>query len=102
MEQPEGAAMAEGAAFLKIVSPFYFLIATKLVSDGVLRGSGMMRQFMIGTLTDMIVRVILVYILSAIFGSVGIWLAWPFSFVCGTALSLCFYSKGIWKDAVEA
>jgi len=101
MEQPDGAAMAEGARFLMIVSPFYFLISTKLVSDGVLRGSGMMRQFMFGTLTDMIVRVLLVYVLSSVFGSIGIWLAWPFSFVCGTALSLYFYRGGVWKDAKE-
>lgn len=102
MEQPEGAAMAEGAAFLKIVSPFYFFIATKLVSDGVLRGSGMMRQFMIGTLADMIIRVSLVYVLSSFLGSLGIWLAWPLSFVCGTCLSLYFYSKGIWKESSAA
>ena len=101
MEQPDGDAMAQGAAFLRIVSPFYFLIATKLVSDGVLRGSVMMRQFMFGTLTDMIVRVILVYVLSTFLGSIGIWLAWPFSFVCGTALSLWFYSGGIWKNTPE-
>lgn len=102
MEDPSGEAVAQGAAFLKIVSPFYFVIAAKLVSDGVLRGSGMMRQFMIGTLTDMIVRVVLVHILSGIFGSVGIWLAWPFSFMLGTTLSLWFYRGGVWKNEKEA
>jgi Na+-driven multidrug efflux pump len=35
-------AIMEGVTFLKIVSPFYFLIAVKLVFDGILRGSGMM------------------------------------------------------------
>lgn len=99
MEQPDGAAMTEGMTFLKIVSPFYFLIAIKLVSDGVLRGSGMMKAFMIGTFTDMALRVTLVYILSDVFGSLGIWLAWPGSWVMGTILSVLFYRNGVWKDS---
>jgi len=101
MERPDGAAMVEGMTFLKIVSPFYALIAIKLVSDGVLRGSGMMRAFMIGTFADMLLRVVLVFILSGFFGSMGIWLAWPGSWVMGTILSVCFYRGGVWKDARE-
>jgi len=101
MERPDGAAMTEGMNFLKIVSPFYFLIAIKLVSDGVLRGSGMMKAFMIGTFADMALRVIFVHILSAILGSLGIWLAWPGSWVMGTILSVSFYRRGIWKDSTE-
>ena len=93
--------MVEGMTFLKIVSPFYALIAIKLVSDGVLRGSGMMRAFMIGTFADMLLRVVLVFILSGFFGSMGIWLAWPGSWVMGTILSVCFYRGGVWKDARE-
>ena len=42
LESPTGAAMDTGVLFLRIVSPFYFIVAAKLVSDGVLRGAGMM------------------------------------------------------------
>lgn len=101
MEHADGSAMEEGSMFLRIVSPFYWIIAIKLVSDGVLRGSGMMKPFMIGTFTDMFLRVVLVYILSAILGSVGIWLAWPGSWVVGTIISVLYYRGGIWKDAPE-
>lgn len=97
MKQAEGAALAEGSLFLRIVSPFYFLIAVKLVSDGILRGSGMMRQFMIGTFVDMFLRVMFAFVLSPYLGSVGIWLAWPGSWVVGTILSVSFYRKGIWS-----
>jgi Na+-driven multidrug efflux pump len=101
MEHTDGSAMEEGRVFLRIVSPFYFMIAIKLVSDGVLRGSGMMKPFMIGTFTDMFLRVVLVYILSSILGSVGIWLAWPGSWLMGTIISVWYYRCGIWKDALE-
>ena len=101
MEQQNGAAMAEGTAFLRIVSPFYFLIAVKLVSDGVLRGSGMMRQFMIGTFLDMFLRVMLAYLLSARLGSIGIWLAWPGSWCIGTILSVRYYRQGVWSKKSE-
>ena len=77
MESPSEMAILSGSYFLKIVSPFYFLIAVKLITDGILRGTGSMKQFMIATFTDLILRVILVMILSKPFGYVGIWASWP-------------------------
>ena len=93
MDSPGGEAMNVGIQFLRIVAPFYFVVSAKLVTDGVLRGSGMMRQFMIATFTDLILRVALAYVLSEMLGSVGIWLAWPIGWIVGTMLSLIFYHK---------
>ena len=42
MNEPSAEAMDTGVQFLRIVSPFYFIVSTKLVSDGVLRGAGLM------------------------------------------------------------
>lgn len=61
MENPTGGAMKAGMAFLKIVSPFYFIISLKLLADGLLRGSSAMIGFMVSTFTDLILRVILAY-----------------------------------------
>ncbi len=91
MDSPSGEAMNVGIQFLRIVAPFYFVVSAKLVTDGVLRGSGMMRQFMIATFSDLILRVVLAKQLSGMLGSVGIWLAWPIGWVVGTVLSLLFY-----------
>ncbi len=46
LKSATGLALESGVSFLRIVSPFYFVVASKLVSDGVLRGSGQMKQFM--------------------------------------------------------
>lgn len=93
MDSPGGEAMNVGIQFLRIVAPFYFVVSAKLVTDGVLRGSGMMRQFMIATFSDLILRVVLAKQLSGMMGSVGIWLAWPIGWIVGTVLSLVFYRK---------
>ncbi|MBQ3192710.1 MAG: MATE family efflux transporter [Oscillospiraceae bacterium] len=95
MDSPGGEAMNVGIQFLRIVAPFYFVVSAKLVTDGVLRGSGMMRQFMIATFSDLILRVVLAKQLSGILGSVGIWLAWPIGWIVGTILSLLFYYRNV-------
>lgn len=65
VESLNGKAMEVGLLFLRIVAPFYIIIAAKLVADSVLRGTGMMRQFMISTFTDLALRVILALLLCS-------------------------------------
>lgn len=86
-----------GVIFFKIVTPFYFLICIKLISDGVLRGSGCMGQFMVSTFADLLLRVLLAFVFSSFWGSVGIWISWPVGWTIGTGLSTAFYKKGSWK-----
>ncbi|MGN1084129.1 MAG: MATE family efflux transporter, partial [Lachnospiraceae bacterium] len=77
LDNPSGTAMDVGVEILRILSPFYFVVSAKLAADGVLRGAGMMKEFMIATFTDLILRVALAGILSGILGTTGIWIAWP-------------------------
>lgn len=86
-------AMETGRQFLLIVSPFYVVIATKLIADGVLRGSGLMKEFMISTFSDLILRVILAAVLSERLGTVGIWISWPIGWTTAMILSLAFAAK---------
>ena len=88
-----------GVEFLKIVSPFYMIISLKLISDGILRGAGAMKAFMAATFSDLILRVVLAYLFSGIWGATGIWLSWPVGWLIGTALSLGFYFSGVWKKS---
>ncbi|MDY4971247.1 MAG: MATE family efflux transporter [Lachnospiraceae bacterium] len=93
MDQGTAEAIQAGTQFLRIVSPFYPVVSTKLIADGVLRGAQAMRQFMAATFTDLILRVALVYVLSGIYGVIGIWCAWPVGWFIGTLVSICFYRK---------
>ena len=99
LENPTPNALQTGIQFLCILSPFYFVVSAKLVADGILRGAGMMNQFMIGTFSDLILRVVLAIVLSRHFGSVGIWCAWPIGWTISTVLSILFYRSGPWKAA---
>ena len=97
MEDPTESALKCGMIFLWILSPFYFVVSAKLVVDGILRGAGMMRQFVAATFTDLILRVVLALILSGTaLGSTGIWCAWPIGWSIGTGISIAFYRTGVW------
>ncbi|MBQ8625661.1 MAG: MATE family efflux transporter [Agathobacter sp.] len=93
IDEPSELALASGMHFLYVVAPFYFLISVKLATDGILRGAGMMKQFVIATTIDLILRVVLVKVLVVPFGYMGIWAAWPLGWIVGTLLSVMFYQK---------
>lgn len=97
MDNPSDTALNTGILFLRILAPFYFVISVKLVADGILRGAGLMKQFMIGTFTDLILRVVLAIVLAGQFGAVGIWCAWPIGWTIAMCLSVFFYAYGPWR-----
>ena len=97
MNEPSAEAMDTGVQFLRILSPFYFVVSAKLVSDGVLRGAGLMKEFMVATFTDLILRVGLAIWLAKVLGVVGIWCAWPIGWSIATVASVIFYNRGPWK-----
>ena len=102
MDNPSDMALNTGATILLILSPFYFVVSLKLVSDGVLRGAGMMKQFMIGTFTDLILRVVLAMVLSkTAIGVTGIWCAWPIGWTIACVISVMFYRAGFEKIEVQ-
>ncbi|MGN1118855.1 MAG: MATE family efflux transporter [Oscillospiraceae bacterium] len=84
------AAADAGRQFLSIVSPFFAAVSLKLTADGVLRGAGLVKQFMITTFSDLILRVVFAFILCPIFGAKGIWLSWPGGWVIAMLISLGF------------
>ena len=91
-------ALETGVTFLRIVSPFYFVISIKLLVDGLLRGAGAIREFMAATFTDLILRVLISYILSAFFQATGIWMSWPIGWTIAAIMSVFFYLKGKWAE----
>ena len=92
LDRSSAEAMAAGRQFLWILSPFYPVIAAKLMTDGVLRGVSAMRRFMAATFTDLILRVVLAYVCSGLTHSpAGIWCAWPVGWSVAAVLSIWFY-----------
>lgn len=99
LESTKGEAMDTGVIFLRIISPFYFIVAAKLVSDGILRGAGLMKKFMIATFTDLFLRVGLAEVLSrTALKTTGIWISWPIGWTIAAIISIVFYVKIKWEQ----
>lgn len=102
MKDGSAEAVRTGIIFLRILSPFYFIVSTKLVADGILRGVSAMGRFMMATFTDLIIRVVLAVVFSNVFGtSTGIWMAWPFGWSIATVMSVLFYRQWIKTNVKE-
>ena len=86
-------AIGSGTAFLKTVAPFYCFIGIKLVCDGILRGTGSMKLFMVATFTDLVLRVVLAFVFEPIWGYAGIWWSWPIGWTTANVLSFIFYKR---------
>ena len=100
LDAPTQTALHTGIMYLRILSPFYFVVSAKLVADGILRGAGLMKNFMIATFTDLILRVVLAFVFSkTALGATGIWCAWPIGWCVASVLSIRFYLHGPWKKA---
>ena len=98
LETPSAEAMDAGLQYLRILSPFYFVVSAKLAADGVLRGAGRMRQFMAATFTDLLLRTGLALLLSrTALGLTGVWCAWPVGWSIATVLSMLFYHADVGK-----
>lgn len=102
LDEPTELALDTGVMFLRVLSPFYFVVSAKLVADGILRGAGLMKQFMTASFTDLILRVALAFLLSGTaLGATGIWCAWPVGWSVATAMSIRFYQSGIWNKKTQ-
>ena len=102
LESPTGAATDTGVLFLRIVSPFYFVVAAKLVADGILRGAGLMKKFMTATFTDLFLRVALAEILArTALGTTGVWISWPIGWTVAAIVSILFYATIKWDKFHE-
>ncbi len=98
LDVPSQGAVESATYYLRILAPFYLIISSKLVADGILRGAGLMKYFMAATFTDLILRVVFAIILSKTpMGYIGIWAAWPIGWLTATYISVHFYRKTDWS-----
>lgn len=93
LEAGAQAALSTGEQFIRIVVPFYLVVAAKIACDGVLRGLGAMRQLLTATIADLAIRVCFAFLLSRFLGPIGLWLAWPLGWLTGTTLSAVFTAR---------
>ena len=93
-----------GKKFIYCVAPFYIFLCIKIPCDGVLKGAGDMRSFMIGTFVDLFIRIglsyLFAYTLPDNYKLIGIFLSWPIGWAIGMLISVLAYRFGRWKKLI--
>lgn len=85
-------AMKYSVEYLTVVSCFLPVVCAKIVCDGAVRGCGGNLGFTISTFTDLALRVILVYVLTAAgWGFSGVCWAWAIGWSISFVVAAVFY-----------
>ena len=93
------AATAIGSEYLRTLAWFFLIFCVMYITNGVLQGSGDVAYPTAGSMTSLIVRVIVANIMAA-FPAIGyrsIFYSIPIGWVCGTAIVFIRYLTGKWK-----
>ena len=93
------AATAIGSEYLRTLAWFFLIFCVMYVTNGVLQGSGDVAYPTAGSMTSLIVRVIVANIMAT-FPAIGyrsIFYSIPIGWACGTAIVFIRYLTGKWK-----
>lgn len=86
-----------GATYLSIIGIAYVIAGVMQSYQNVIRGAGDVNICMVAGLTELAGRIIFAYLLSALIGVNGIWIATPISWGCGCVIPVIRYYSGKWK-----
>lgn len=90
IDNPTEEAVNCSVLYLRIVAAFLPAVCVKIVSDGAVRGCGGNLGFTISTFTDLILRVIFVYVLVGALGFAGVGWAWAIGWSVSMFVALLF------------
>lgn len=93
------AATAIGSEYLRTLAWFFLIFCVMYITNGVLQGSGDVAYPTAGSMTSLIVRVIVANIMAT-FPAIGyrsIFYSIPIGWACGTAIVFIRYLTGKWK-----
>ncbi len=100
MDSEEGPKAIElGTEYLKVVSMFYFLMGIMFAANGVLRGIGYMKIFMLTTIVNLSCRIYFAYALNSLLDYKSIFWALPISWLVGSLISNIYLATGRWRRA---
>lgn len=94
----EGGAMSYGLRYMKTVSIFYAVMGILFVSNGLLRGAGDMKAFLISSMSNLFMRVIIAYSLSHFIQERAIWISIPIGWSIGAVYAYLRVRSGKWKN----
>ncbi len=98
VEQGESAVAFEtGTAYFRFIGFFFSFLGFKAITDGILRGAGDIKVYMIANLVNLTIRVTVAQLCSPIWGIAMIWYAVPMGWGVNYLISYFWYRTGNWK-----
>ena len=92
-----------GNEFLLICGGFYVVFAVMFIFMGLFRGAGDTLIPMFITLFSLwLIRIPAAYILSDMYGHIGIWISIPMGWMLGAIGTIIYYKNGNWRNKVVA
>lgn len=86
-----------GSEYIKVVCVFYVLMGIMFCSNGIFRGVGKMKIFMLSTFINLVSRIVFAYSLVPFIGYKAIFWAMPIGWFLAGLVSVINYSRGKWK-----
>lgn len=93
----DGSALSYGVEYMQIVSLFYMLMGALFVTNGLLRGAGDMRSFVMSSFSNLGSRIAFAYLLAPYLGHSSIAWSIPLGWAVGVTVSQVRYRSGAWK-----
>lgn len=98
VEQGESAVAFEtGTAYFRFIGLFFSMLGFKAITDGILRGAGDLKVYMLANLINLGIRVAVAQLCSPIWGIRLIWYAVPMGWTANYLISYLWYRTGNWR-----
>lgn len=90
-------AFETGTAYFRFTGLFFSFLGFKAITDGILRGAGDVKVYMLANLVNLGLRVSVAQLISPIWGIQFIWYAVPIGWAANYVISYLWYRTGNWK-----
>ncbi|MDE7206225.1 MAG: MATE family efflux transporter [Lachnospiraceae bacterium] len=90
-------AFRTGTDYFRFIGLFFSFLGFKAITDGILRGAGDIKVYMIANLVNLAIRVAVAQLCSPIWGIELIWYAVPMGWATNYFISYFWYRTGNWK-----
>lgn len=93
-------AFETGTSYIRFTGWFLAILGFKTTTDGILRGSGDVKVYMIANLINLAIRVSVAQLGAPIFGIGIVWYIVPVGWFVNFAISYIWYRTGNWKKKI--
>ncbi len=95
-------ALSTGTEYLRFLGWFFVFIGLKMITDGLLRGTGDMKMFTVANLVNLSIRVVVAFAFAPLYGIRMVWVAVPIGWLANYIISYAEYRTGKWRETGKA